>query len=159
MDESLRQKVGPDGHGVTLLDDASGKVRLPDGSEHALRPLGELYSPAAAATPTTADRLRNLELNIEAAVLELGHKVRGLTDGTVLLAYDALARNPESAAPGDLAIPAIQRRLRALLSLQPYERQELRGAFRRLGKSVQKHAKGGNTAYLDAIHSHVPHQH
>lgn len=163
MDERLIQTIedaskqlantkGP-GRVFNVVDAERGVVEVSGGERYELRPLDELYG-SGVGTDTVDpkdDRFMPLFLGIEEAIqLEYRHD-RGLTDGTVQLALSELSMNP-SAATTDALAQKVQLQMRLVLSLNDYSRQEVKGAVKKVLKSVERHRKsGGPRGYLEFV--------
>lgn len=77
-----------------------------------------------------------------------------LTDGATGLVLNQLGMAPESSMPDPLAA-GIQVRLRLVLSLKNYSRQEVKAALKKIGKSVDRHTRvDGPRGYLEFIASY-----
>lgn len=161
MDERLLQAVerstkelartkGPRA-ALEVVDAERGLIEVSGGERFELRPLDELYGAgvgAAAADPMD-ERYMPLFLAIEEAIQLVYRANRGLTDGAVHLALGELSMNP-SVQTRDVLGRAVQLQLRLLLSLHDYSRQDVKGAVRKVAKSVERHTKsGGPRGYLE----------
>jgi hypothetical protein len=146
---------------ISFLDDAGTvQIHTPDGpKDYALKPVAELFGtgPGALSIDPTNDQYAVLFLSIEQEILRQHRADPSLTDARVLLALEQLAMNPEAAAANDPLIQHLQLALRVLLSLKDYSRQDVRGALRKIAKSVARHARlAGPRGYLSFIREHVP---
>lgn len=162
MDQDLLARLPTPPAEITVLDAATGLVRLPDGSDYTLKPLRELYAPGANTTSIDTGNSDHLALllTFERTIVRHAHADPGLADGGILLSLEHFALNPEADPKGDGLTAALQLELRKLLSVTAYDRQMIRLAARRLVRSAQGHSKrGGRCGYLDFIHAHVPHGH
>lgn len=163
MDEGLLQAVeastkelantkGP-GRVFKVVDPERGMVELSGGGPYELRPLDELYG-AGTGTATVDpmdERFMPLFLGIEEAIQLAYRRDRGLTDGTVQLALGELSMNPSAPTRDELA-RSVQLQLRLILSLNDYSRQDVKGAVRKIAKSVERHRKsGGPRGYLEFV--------
>jgi hypothetical protein len=164
MDERLTQAVenstrelanakGP-GRAFKVVDPDRGVVELPGGGgEYELRPLDDLYGAGvgSASVDPMDERFMPLFLGIEESIQLAYRRDPALTDGAVQLALNALSMNPSAQTPDPLA-RAVQFQLRLVLSLNDYSRQDVKGAVRKIAKSVDRHRKsGGPRGYLEFV--------
>jgi hypothetical protein len=166
MDERLLQSVeekskelantkGP-GRVFDIVDPEKGVIEVAGGGETAryeLRPLDELYGQGTGADVVNPmdERFMPLFLGIEEAIQLAYREDRGLTDGAVQLALNELSMNP-SADTRDKLARKVQLQMRMVLSLNDYSKQEVKGAVRKIGKSVERHRKsGGPRGYLEFV--------
>ena len=155
VNESQRRKVETE----IVFCEPPGKieVKTPDGATalYDLKPLRELYV-AGADSPSVDpqdERYMPLFMAIEGSIAGYYEQEDpGLTDGSVGLALDQLAMDPESPPAGEKLAQSIALDLRLCLSLEDYSRQEVRAALRKVRKSVERHSKiDGRRGYLDFI--------
>jgi hypothetical protein len=147
---------------IQLRVDDSGRIEVntPQGTrELTLRPLAELYG-AGTGRPTIDpedEPFIPLFLAIEQTIVREDQKGPArLTDGGVALTLDRLAMNPEGDPGIDPLARHLQLELRLQLSLNDYSRQEVRGALRKIGKSVVRHTRlAGPRGYLSFIREYV----
>jgi hypothetical protein len=150
--KELARTKGPSA-AFEIVDAERGVVELSGGERFELRPLDELYGAGvgAATVDPMDDRYMPLFLAIEEAIQLVYRANRGLTDGAVHLALSELSMNP-SAETRDVLARAVQFQLRLLLSLDDYSRQDVKGAVRKIAKSVERHTKsGGPRGYLEFV--------
>ncbi|HUU90268.1 MAG TPA: hypothetical protein VM238_03555 [Phycisphaerae bacterium] len=141
---------------LEFLDEDSGAIEVdtPDGPQrHVLKPLGQLFGNGhGVSSIDPADEVfMPLLLAIEESVLDCYREDPGLIDGRVSLALSRLAMRPDDPTD-EVLYRHIQLRLRLLLSLNDYSRQEVRWALRKIDKSVRRHSRiDGLRGYLDFI--------
>jgi hypothetical protein len=165
MDQKLSELLNPvDGaaaggqvrHSLRVVRDQTGVIELETGGQtvrYSLKPLVELYAPdsAGATVDPMNPRYEPLFLAIEEVIQFTYRYDRGLTDGAVRLALTELTMNP-SAETRDPLAREIQERLRLLLSLNDYSRTDVKGAVRKILKSVERHTKAeGPRGYLEFV--------
>ncbi|HEY7116700.1 MAG TPA: hypothetical protein VH475_08945 [Tepidisphaeraceae bacterium] len=168
MDERLLQSVeekskalantkGP-GRVFNIVDAEKGAIEVAggEGGEAAmieLRPLDELCGQGTGADVVNPmdERFMPLFLGIEEAIQLAYREDRGLTDGAVQLALNELSMNPSAETRDGLA-RRVQLQMRMVLSLNDYSKQEVKGAVRKIAKSVERHRKsGGPRGYLEFV--------
>ena len=75
-----------------------------------------------------------------------------MTDARVSLALDKLGMSPEGEAGTDVLAKYLQFKLRMVLSMNDYSRNEVKAAIKKIGKSVERHTKlAGPRGYLTFI--------
>jgi len=142
---------------VEILDEDSGviQVETPDGPQrHVLKPLGQLFGNGCGVSSIDPadEAFMPLLLAIEESVLDCYSADPDLTDGRVSLALSRLAMRPDDDPADEALYRRMQLRLRLLLSLNDYSRQEVRWALRKIDKSVRRHSRiDGPRGYLDFI--------
>ncbi len=145
---------------VSYVDDLSGAIVVHRGDDdpapvpHQLKPLSQLYGPGRrySSFDYKSETYVPLFLCIEECVLRHRRQQPELTDGDVMLSLDLLACAPEADVTSHVLARRMQLELRMLLSLNDYNRDEVRQVVRRLRKSVKLHNDlNGRYGYLDFI--------
>jgi hypothetical protein len=143
--------------GVEEVDPVRGEIEFetPEGPKrYLLKPLPELFGKGTGApSPTVEDeRFMPLLLGIEEAIAKHYLEDPDLTDGRVSLALSRLVLHPGHEPKDDLLCAHMQTRLRLVLSLNDYSRQEVLWALRTVEKSVRRHSRvDGPQGYLEFI--------
>jgi hypothetical protein len=157
MDKELKALVDQGksrGHDVTLSVDrdnaASNQVtlNLPDGpSPYTLKLLDQLYEtrPEISSIDPQDREYIPLLLAIEGAIADAYRANASVTDGHVMLALKPLSMNPAAPCGNDPLCQAIQLSLRLCLSMNPYSKQEVKLALRKVIQSVQRHTRLAGT--------------
>jgi len=144
---------------IRFVDD-SGRVEVETEAgktEYQLKPLSELYGSGMGGTldPETK-QFMPLFIAIEQAIADYSRNDPSLTDAGVSLALDRMSMKPECEVPDGDLVWSLQLDLRLLLSAMNYSRQEVRGAIRKIAKSVERHTRvDGSRGYLSFIVNYV----
>ena len=139
---------------IEFRNDATGEIDIIRGDQRTPYTLNrtELYGSGNVATVDPQNStFMPLFLAIESEIANFDARRRRLTDAEVTLALDGLSMNPE-ASSADPLIQRLQCRLRIVLSLNNYSRQEVRQAIRKIGRSVVRHTDSGR-AGIPQFHS------
>jgi hypothetical protein len=160
MDTQLEALINQ-GEGKTIsFRTGEGTVEIRDKNhpdqkqEYPLKPLPELYGAGLGlqSVDLKDGGFLPLLLAIEETFVLCYRNDPSLTDGAVLLALDKLCMSPEADAAQDELVIAVQLKLRLVLSLNDYSRQDVRQALRKVKQSANRHNRdGGRRGYLDFI--------
>ena len=118
---------------------------------HKLKPLQELYGKEGGKS---GGANMSLLFAIEQELVNLDRNAEELTDAEIAKALSDMSMSPEVASE-DLIIQSIQCRLRLLISIDDFSRQEIRQAIRKVAKSVARH-ENGKRGYIDFIVNMIP---
>ena len=159
-DWNVAQKLVPQ-QKVRFVDPHAGQIEIQTSSgpkPYTLRPLSELYGQGtgSATIDPKDERFEPLLMAIELPIKH--HDLdQGLSDGAVSIVLERLAMTPEAEPGADELARQIQLSLRLVLSLNDYSRQDVKGAIRKIAKSVTRHTRSdGPRGYLDFIQKYVP---
>ncbi len=159
MDATLAEKFKDSAkdQGIKLdrVNDENGELKLvrSDRSEsYTLKPLNELFGKGSGqSVDPKNDAFMPLFLSVEEEIVNFDSNEELLTDGRVALVLGGLSMNPETPSIDPLG-KHLQDRLRLVLSLNDYSRQELRQVLRKIEKSVARHTEsGGGRGYINFI--------
>ena len=152
MDQELVKIAG--GNRLRVVDAMAGSLEIdtPEGlTQWTLKPLGELYGNGvgAATVDPLNERYMPLFYAIEEGIVELAREDRTMTDARALLALERLGMSPEGEAGNDVLVKYLQFKLRMVLSMNDYSRQEVKAAAKKIARSVERHTKlAGPHGYL-----------
>jgi len=141
--------------GVTLLfDERAHEVEIAARGEkrrYKLKPLTELYGKDRGVDIKSDEFVPLLAAIEEQVVLHNMEEAPSLSDGPVLLVMKQLGMDPDH-EPAEPLGKRIHGALRLCLSLNEYSRQNVKGAFRQISKSIQLHTSmGGTRGYVAFI--------
>jgi len=168
MDPELVELMGPlsdqstggyeeTGISMEILDPVAGDIEIRTASDtkrYRLKPLGDLFGEGVNARTLDPEDKRYMPLlmGIEESILRVYERDSRLTDGRVSLALSDLAMHLESQPGPEPLRQWLRADLRLLLSLNDYSRRDVRGALRKIRKSVRRHTRAdGPRGYLDFI--------
>lgn len=149
-------------YSIEFSEDKDGLIKvIADRGEftYQLKELPELYAPEQSFSLDMHwddDYYISLLNTIEGTVRYMDDSSMGLTDAKVIYSLEELVSKPELKS-NDIMIKEINGRLRFQLSISDYTRSEVRGALRKVLRSVKRHNRtGGTRGYLDFIRQFIP---
>ena len=148
--------------GIRVTDPQTGEVEVetPHGvKRHILKPVTELFGAGNPDEPRDPENQHFMPLlyGIEESLLAFYQADPDLTDGLVGLVLSRLAAKPGCEPGDDLLCRYVQIRLRLILSLNDYSREEVRWALHTIERSVARHTRAdGPQGYLEFISDMLP---
>lgn len=149
---------------LKVIDAASGKIELlhdgsASGPHYTLKSLGELFGGGTPSEHVDPQKLAFLPLflAIEEAIVTSYRVNTNMADADAAIALDLLNTDPAGDVCHNPLAHDVQLRLRLLLSIENYSRQEVRQAIRKILKSIHRHtSQGGRWGYLEFIDEYLP---
>ncbi|MCY2950537.1 MAG: hypothetical protein NTU53_00985 [Planctomycetota bacterium] len=153
------EREPPDEFEIAIVDTVRGEIEieLPGGPKrYLLKPLAELFGPDRAPPGEGWDddeRILVLLLQIEESIKQFFcDEDPALTDSHTALVLSNLAMKPGRDPGDDPLCRLVQARLRLMLSLNDYSRQEVRWALNKIERSVQLHRSLDGPRRVGALH-------
>jgi hypothetical protein len=147
---------------IRVIDPQTGEVEVetPHGvKRYILKPVADLFGAGNRDEPRNPENehFMPLLLGIEESILTWYKHDPDLADGRVGLVLSRLAIKPGCDPAGDILCACVQARLRLILSLNDYSREEVRWALHTIERSVARHTRtDGPQGYLEFINHMLP---
>jgi len=147
---------------IRVTDPHTGEVEIetPHGvKRHILKPVADLFGAGSRDEPRDPknEYFMPLLYGIEESLLAFYQADPDLTDGRTGLVLSRLAAKPGCEPGDDLLCAFVQTRLRLILSLNDYSREEVRWALHTIERSVARHTRAdGPQGYLEFISDMLP---